>query len=172
MLNENMDTNKLLKISISLNVFTLFLIFVLGIFIYNNNIQINDLWANYDLYYSDYEFEDNGALIDPVTYPYTDSPDDSPYMATEFVEYTGVILKEKIPEDYELGDYWYNFYFDEPQVIETAAGRMKQSYVQIQASEIESLDPYVGMNVTVFGRLSYGYAESRIILADEIIVNE
>lgn len=117
-----------------------------------NFIQIREIKTNI-----------KGMVYDSLT------PDNTPYMAYDAVEYTGVIKKEKIPEEYALGDYWYIFYFDKPQIIETAGGDMMRDSLQIQASTIDSLEGHLDKKVTVKGRLSYGYAESRIILVDEII---
>ncbi len=174
----NSIASKLQKYSVFLHFFSLFLIFVLVIFVISNTQRIEDLTnelndnyvtrMQYENFIEDVPFDPNYSIDRPN---YNDSPDSSPVMSYEPVSYSGVIMKERIPEEYELGDYWYNFYFDEPQLIETVAGKMKLSYVQIQASTIDSLDEYLDMDVVVVGRLGYGYAESRVILVDKVIVN-
>jgi hypothetical protein len=103
-----------------------------------------------------------------VDYIATIPPNDTPYTAYEQITYEGVIRKEEIPEEYALGEYWYIFYFDKPQIIQTAAGDREVTNLEIQASTIDSFDGYLDKQVQIKGRLSWGYAESRIILADEV----
>ncbi len=98
-----------------------------------------------------------------------------PVMGTlgEKITTQGVIKKEKIPLDLELGDYWYWFYFEEPYILETnsSGNPLLINKIQIVAGSKydnadQMLDEYLGKKLKIYGELSWGYAESRIIVLD------
>lgn len=150
-----MSDSKLIKILIVTNILTLI---SSGVVLYL--IQSNDL-AIIQPQIRTQDFADN-----EVGY----TPDDSPLMAYQPVSYSGVIKKEKIPEEYALGDYWYVFYFDTPQLLESGMGQQYEKTIIVQASTIDSLEPYLNLEVTIEGRLSTGYAESPMVLIDRVEV--
>ncbi|OGC46672.1 hypothetical protein A2713_02220 [candidate division WWE3 bacterium RIFCSPHIGHO2_01_FULL_35_17] len=91
----------------------------------------------------------------------------------EKVTALGVIKKEQIPADLELGEYWYWFYFDKPFLLENNSYGypMMINKIQIVAgtnykNADEKLDEYLDKKLEINGELSWGYAESRIIVLD------
>jgi len=84
---------------------------------------------------------------------------------TQFL--TGTLKKEKIPVELDLGDYWYWLYFDNSALLlNNAMGYPlyidKIQVVLGEAKDLYSLDEFDGKKVEVFGKQSWGYAESSI----------
>ena len=168
------SSSKLLILSVIINVFLLLLMLALAfLFVLNNNI-LNDLQSDLENnYVTKQKYDALESSISNNIVPMEDpTPDDTPLMAYEPVTFSGVIKKENIPAEYQLGEFWYVFYFDTPQLIESGEGETYKDSLVIQASTIDSLEPYLEKNVTVNGRLTWGVAETRMILADEVIVVE
>lgn len=83
-------------------------------------------------------------------------------------ELAGVLRKEKIPSDLQLGDYWYIFYFDEPFLLmdnATGTGPLYIRSIQLFSREdkvVFDFEDYVNKKVKIAGNLTWGYAESRV----------
>lgn len=81
----------------------------------------------------------------------------------------GIVRKERIPAEMELGEYWYWLYFDEPYLlVNNAMGKpMYIDKIQLNPPEDSSynLEDYVDLNVEVFGYQTWGYAESSVFQA-------
>ena len=80
----------------------------------------------------------------------------------------GVIKKEKIPEELELGEDWYWIYFDEPYLLKNNASGWPQyidklQLVPPQDAAFYKIDDYLDSPVEIYGYNSWGYAESSII---------
>ena len=80
----------------------------------------------------------------------------------------GVIKKEKIPEELELGEDWYWIYFDEPYLLKNNASGWPQyidklQLVPPQDTAFYKIDDYLDSPVEIYGYNSWGYAESSVI---------
>ena len=81
-------------------------------------------------------------------------------------KFTGIIKKEMIPEDLDLGEYWYWLYLDTPFILENNA--MGKPYdiqkIQIVPAEGSSIDfeEFLDRKVEASGNIGWGYAESNI----------
>jgi len=85
----------------------------------------------------------------------------------------GNLKKEKIPEEFELGDYWYWVYFKEPLLlINNAAGvpiYIEKMQVNPPATkDFYDIDDFVDKNVEVYGYQTFGYAESSVFQIEAI----
>jgi len=85
----------------------------------------------------------------------------------------GIIKKEKIPQELELGDFWYWVYFDSPLYLENNASG-EPSYVHkievyppgtIQTAAFEA---FLNKHVEIDGSWTGGYAESSVIQIDAL----
>ncbi|OGC60116.1 hypothetical protein A2380_00840 [candidate division WWE3 bacterium RIFOXYB1_FULL_43_24] len=98
-------------------------------------------------------------------------PAEDPVALETFV---GTLTKDEIPAELELGDYWYWLYFDEPYLLEENARGMPMNVDKLQvnlpAQEIEGMDVFDGMHVEIKGSITWGYAESSVIQAEEIVI--
>ncbi len=96
---------------------------------------------------------------------------DAPIALETFV---GTLKKEAIPAELELGDYWYWLYFDEPYLLEENASGIPMDVDKLQVNppsrEIEGMDVFDGQHVEIKGNLTWGYAESTVIGAEEIVI--
>jgi hypothetical protein len=103
-------------------------------------------------------------------------PAENEASSPERISESGVIKKERIPEDLELGEYWYWFYFEEPHLLtENSSGEPvlidKLQIISYQAfgqsGKVDRvLEKYLNRKMMIEGEFSWGYAESRIIIAD------
>ncbi|HLB51810.1 hypothetical protein A3F07_04725 [candidate division WWE3 bacterium RIFCSPHIGHO2_12_FULL_38_15] len=80
----------------------------------------------------------------------------------------GVIRKEKIPAELELGEYWYWINFEEPYLLKDNASGWPQYIDKIQLfppqdTSFYKLDDYLNKHVEIYGYNSWGYAESSVI---------
>ena len=110
----------------------------------------------------------NGSVsetVDDVT------PVETPVALETFV---GTLKKEAIPAELDLGDYWYWLYFDEPYLLEENARGIPMDVDKLQvnppAREVEGMDVFDGQHVEIKGNLTWGYAESTVIGAEEIVI--
>ncbi len=89
----------------------------------------------------------------------------------------GTIKKETIPEELELGDYWYWMYF-EPQalLVNNAFGNpLYIGKIQInppEAQDIYPIDDFLYKQVEVYGYQTWGYAESSVFQALSLRIYE
>ena len=78
----------------------------------------------------------------------------------------GIIKKEKIPQELELGEYWYWIYLDEPLLIENNSLGIPMHVEKIQLANVQSnyvdMTPYLNKKVEVSGSIGWGYAESNV----------
>lgn len=93
------------------------------------------------------------------------------YKPTEF-ELIGTIKKEEIPEDLQLGDYWYWFYGDEPILLKSNASGYPVYVEKIQVyppkHDMFNIDDYLDKKVQIYGTQGWGYSESTIIQLEAI----
>jgi hypothetical protein len=85
----------------------------------------------------------------------------------------GVIEKEEIPEELELGDYWYWMYFEKPLLLVNNASGSPMYVDKIQLTPPENKDFYdiegfVGKKVEAYGYQTWGYAESSVFQVSAI----
>jgi hypothetical protein len=78
----------------------------------------------------------------------------------------GIIKKEKIPRELELGDYWYWVYFDSPlYVTNNASG--EPGYVSklevYPPKDNQLFETFLNTHVEIDGSWTGGYAESSVI---------
>lgn len=86
---------------------------------------------------------------------------------TNTVTVRGVIKKEKVPEELQLGDYWYWFYFDEPYLLTENASGYPQYIDKIQVlppqnKDFSGIESYLNKHVEIYGSKTWGYAESNV----------
>jgi hypothetical protein len=78
----------------------------------------------------------------------------------------GIIKKEKIPQELELGEYWYWIYLDEPLLIENNSLGIPMHVEKIQLANTSmnyvDMTPYLVREVEVSGSIGWGYAESNV----------
>lgn len=82
----------------------------------------------------------------------------------------GTLKKEPIPQELELGDYWYWLYFDNPHLLINNASGVPLYVDKIQVNPPENKDMYdienfVDKKVEVYGYQTWGYAESSVFQA-------
>ena len=91
-----------------------------------------------------------------------------------FKTFVGTLKKEAIPVELELGDFWYWLYFDEPYLLEQNARGIPMDVDKLQvnppAREVEGMDVFDGQHVEIQGSITWGYAESSVIQAEEIVI--
>jgi hypothetical protein len=79
----------------------------------------------------------------------------------------GTVRKEVIPEELELGEYWYWFYFDDPYLlVENAVGYpLFIEKLQITDSIYSNfkIEEYINKHVILNFQLGAGYAESTVM---------
>lgn len=94
-------------------------------------------------------------------------------LATDF-RIRGMIRKEKIPVELELGDYWYWMYFNEPFLLENSASGIPQYINKIQVVEAAqnffTLENFLDKQVEVAGNIGWGYAESNVFNIVAIVI--
>ncbi|OGC60548.1 hypothetical protein A3K34_01850 [candidate division WWE3 bacterium RIFOXYC1_FULL_40_10] len=87
--------------------------------------------------------------------------------ALRYHTFKGTIKKDLIPPELELGDYWYNFYFDEPYLLEESSVGRPIYVNSLQIAEptdgFFNLEDFIGKHVQVSGNFGWGYAESTTI---------
>ena len=79
----------------------------------------------------------------------------------------GIIKKEEIPAELELGDYWYWIHFDEPYLLVNNASGTPMYIEKMQLNppenaEMYDLEEFLDTKVEVFGYQTWGYAESSV----------
>jgi hypothetical protein len=88
------------------------------------------------------------------------------------ITFRGIIRKDKIPAELQLGDYSMMIYFDEPYLLEdNAFGKpvyINSMQVYDPVDGRAKLNDFVSKHVEIFGTLTWGYAESRVIQAVSI----
>lgn len=88
--------------------------------------------------------------------------------------FNGTLKKEQIPADLELGDFWYWLYFDAPYTLEENAAGFPMNIDKLQvnppAREELGMNVFDGKHVEIKGILTWGYAESTVIQAEEIVI--
>ncbi len=113
---------------------------------------------------------DAKSLEEKVTTPETTVPENEQALVT----FTGTLRKEEIPAELELGDYWYWIYFDEPYTLEQNAAGFPMDIDKIQVNppqrEEMGMDTFDGKHVEIKGYITWGYAESSVIQAEEIAI--
>ncbi|GIW69881.1 MAG: hypothetical protein KatS3mg101_0628 [Patescibacteria group bacterium] len=96
-----------------------------------------------------------------------------PVTDQEIITFTGTLRKEEVPAELELGDYWYWIYFDEPYRLEQNAAGFPMDVTKLQVnppkSEEFNIDAFDGQHVEIKGYITWGYAESSVIQAEEIV---
>ncbi|HAI62608.1 MAG: hypothetical protein UU64_C0002G0087 [candidate division WWE3 bacterium GW2011_GWF2_41_45] len=107
----------------------------------------------------------------PDTVPTDVATEETPVALETF---TGTLKKEQIPAELDLGDYWYWLYFDEPYTLEETAAGFPMDIDKIQVNppsrETEGMDVFDGKHVEIQGNITWGYAESSVIQAEEIVI--
>ncbi len=88
----------------------------------------------------------------------------------DYVTLRGIIKKEPIPPELELGDYWYWFYFDEPYLLKNNARGIPLYIEKIEVFPAErqhkgiyDIDEFLDAKVEIYGYQTWGYAESSVI---------
>jgi hypothetical protein len=79
----------------------------------------------------------------------------------------GTLKKEPIPEEMDLGDFWYWIHFDQPHLITVGASGVPQYINKLQVyptefEEIYNLEEFENEKVEIYGYLTSGYAESNV----------
>ncbi|AHB40233.1 MAG: hypothetical protein ACD_24C00158G0002 [uncultured bacterium] len=99
------------------------------------------------------------------------APVENPVALETFV---GTLKKEPIPKELDLGDYWYIIYFDEPYFLELNARGVPMDVNRLEVyppeREEQGMDAFDGQHVEIKGSLTWGYAESRVIQAEEMVL--
>jgi len=77
------------------------------------------------------------------------------------------VKKEPIPQELELGDFWYWLYFDEPHLLVNNAAGVPMYINKIQANtpiaaDFYDIEDFVDKKVEVYGYQTWGYAESSV----------
>lgn len=116
---------------------------------------------------------ETAPVVPPVAPPSTSEPDiifedGSEMIPTKLTTFRGTLVKEKIPPELELGDEWVWLYFDEPFLnYYSAVGfPVYEPKMQVTGSQQSkyNLDNYIGKHVEIAATLSWGYAESNILV--------
>jgi hypothetical protein len=84
------------------------------------------------------------------------------------IKVRGMVKKEQIPVELELGEYWYWLYFNEPFLLEENATGVPVSIDKIQVlppwdNESFNIDNFLNIQVEIDGTLNWGYAESKVL---------
>ncbi len=79
----------------------------------------------------------------------------------------GNLKKEAIPEELQLGEYWYWLYFEEPHFLVNNASGVPMYIEKIQVNPSENVDFYnidefIDKKVEIYGYQTWGYAESSV----------
>lgn len=87
----------------------------------------------------------------------------------------GQLKKEEIPQELELGEFWYWIYFEEPRLLVNNASGVPMYIEKMQinppvALDMYNLDDFVDKNVEIYGYQTWGYAESSVFQAEAIRV--
>jgi hypothetical protein len=86
--------------------------------------------------------------------------------------FKGILKKEKIPVELELGNTWYWMYFDKPFLLENNASGRPQYMDKLQVIPSQnntiSIDKLLGKHIQIKGNLTWGYAESNVIQIESI----
>ncbi|MBD3366053.1 hypothetical protein GF360_01780 [candidate division WWE3 bacterium] len=86
--------------------------------------------------------------------------------------FVGILKKERIPEELQLGDYWYQLYLNKAIQPITASGNKDTKLNKLEVYLPEDLNKnansYLNVPIQIEGELSWGYAESRIIKAEKL----
>lgn len=120
-----------------------------------SNVKAADIWIN--------------KMLDQIIYrPITSDKNSisTPEVAMDAPEeYTvkGVIKREKIPEDLDIGDYWNILYFEKPFLLEDNSSGKPMFINKIEVGYLQQLDEYLNKQVEITGALGWGYAESRTL---------
>ena len=85
----------------------------------------------------------------------------------------GTLNKEEIPQDLELGEYWYWLYFDKPLLLVINASGVPMYVDKIQVlppatKDFYDTDSFVGKKVELYGYQTWGYAESSVFQINAI----
>ena len=85
----------------------------------------------------------------------------------------GTLKKEEIPQELELGEYWYWLYFEEPLLlVNNASGvPMYVDKIQVlppQSAEIYDVEQFLDKEVELYGYQTWGYAESSVFQINAI----
>ena len=85
----------------------------------------------------------------------------------------GSLKKEEIPQELELGNYWYWLYFENPLLlVNNASGvPMYVDKIQVlppQSVEIYDLENFLDKDVELYGYQTWGYAESSVFQINAI----
>lgn len=79
----------------------------------------------------------------------------------------GKLKKEPIPEEMELGDFWYWIYFDEPHLLVVTALGIPQYVDKLQLNppqyeDYYEIEDFIDEEVEIYGYLTSGYTESTV----------
>lgn len=89
--------------------------------------------------------------------------------AAEKIIVRGKIVKEKIPPELELGDYWYWIYLDKPFLLENNASGEPAYVDKLEVwGDAPNLDTLLNKAVEIKGTLTWGYAESNVIEIESV----
>ncbi|HXK52841.1 hypothetical protein H6802_00305 [Candidatus Nomurabacteria bacterium] len=82
----------------------------------------------------------------------------------------GTLKKENIPDELELGDYWYWIYFEEPYLLMNNASGLPLYIDKIQvlrpnSKDFYDLEKYIDKKVEIHGYQTWGYSESSVFQA-------
>jgi len=85
----------------------------------------------------------------------------------------GTLKKEEIPQELELGDYWYWMYFEKPllMVNNSSGVPMYVDKIQVlpsQSTDIYDVEQFLDKEVELYGYQTWGYAESSVFQINSI----
>ncbi len=85
----------------------------------------------------------------------------------------GTLKKEEIPQELELGDYWYWLYFEKPLLLVNNASGVPMYIDKIQvlppqSPELYDVEEFLDKNVELYGYQTWGYAESSVFQINAI----
>ena len=92
---------------------------------------------------------------------------------SETIVVKGKIVKEQIPKELDLGEYWYWMYFDSPFLLQENASGIPQRVTKLEVSPPADMneyqfEQYLNSPVEILGDLTWGYAESSVIQVHSI----
>lgn len=85
----------------------------------------------------------------------------------------GTLKKEEIPQELELGEYWYWMYFEKPLLIvnNSSGVPMYVDKIQVlppQSNDIYDVEQFLDKEVELYGYQTWGYAESSVFQINSI----
>ena len=85
----------------------------------------------------------------------------------------GTLKEEGIPEELELGEYWYWLYFDKPLLLVNNASGVPMYIEKIQVlppqdTDIYDMKKFLDKEVELYGYQTWGYVESSVFQVSAI----